>query len=257
MNEIVATQGNSLAIIPQRELSPGIWNMISEMAPVMYKSRLFGISSVEAATAIMLKGYELGLSITASFELVQIVQGRPGLSPRGAMALLLNSPKIKKIKITRLVHTNGSYVGHECYMQRDSGFEYSMKFTMEDAKRAGVVKPGSGWENYPENMCQWRAIGFCADVVAPDITAGMTSIMKMPEQYGVALSGDGDIIDATPKKVETTEIAAPAEEQSVIADLTDLVNKYGAEAVMLANDGQIPGTDEELAAAAKKLAGNQ
>lgn len=255
---------NALALAPQRELTPAIWTMISQMAPVMYKSRLFGVTSPEAAAAIMLKGFELGLSITASFELVQVVQGRPGLSPRGAMALLLNSPKIKAIKITRLTDPSGNYIGHDCYMQRDNGFEYSITFTMEDAKRAGLIKPGSGWTSYPENMAQWRAIGFCADVVAPDIVAGMTNIMKMPEAYGVALSDHGDIIDVTVTTSETQLEAQPVTTapvdfapvpapDPVVTSLEELVNQYGAEAVMIANMGRIPGTDEELSAVAAKL----
>ena len=252
MNDLAVIQETNLAIVPQREITPALWQMISEMAPVMYKSRLFGVSSVEAATAIMLKGYELGLSITASFELVQVVQGKPGLSPRGAMALLHNSPKIKKIVVTRMTNGGGQYYGHKCYMQRDNGFEYEVQFGLNDAQRAGIIKPGSAWENYPENMCLWRAVGFCADVVAPDITAGMTSIMKMPEQFGVALSSEGDIIDAAPQP-ETSLTPAPV--MNVVISLTDLVDKYGAEAVLVANEGRIPGTDDELAAVAKKLAG--
>jgi hypothetical protein len=77
-----------LGIVPiqQRELTPQVWQMISQMAPVMWKSRLFGVVSQEAAAAIMLKGYELGLSVTASFEFIHVIQGKPGLSPRGALA---------------------------------------------------------------------------------------------------------------------------------------------------------------------------
>jgi hypothetical protein len=36
--------------------------------------------------------------------------------------------------------------------------------------------------------------------------------------------------------------------------LADLVAQYGAEQVMAANNGAIPGSDEEVAAAAEKLA---
>ena len=44
----------SLAVIQPRTLTPGIWRMLGEMAPVMWKSRLFGVTSPEAAAAIML-----------------------------------------------------------------------------------------------------------------------------------------------------------------------------------------------------------
>src|SRR3990167_3398040 len=90
--DTVSVQPN--AIVPTaatRELTPAIWHMIEIMSPVMHKAHLFGVTSPEQAAAIMLKGYELGLSVTASFEFVQVIQGKPSLSPRGAMAILLSS----------------------------------------------------------------------------------------------------------------------------------------------------------------------
>lgn len=239
---------DNTALVPTRgvrEVSPNIWQMIWDMAPVMYASRLFGVSSKEQAAAIMLKGYELGLSITASFEFVQVVQGRPSLSPRGALALLHNAPEIAEISIRRLADGD-AFVGYQCTIERRNGFSHTSQFTMLDAINAGVVKANSGWANYPENMCLWRAIGFCADVVAPDITAGMTTLMKAPEQYGVALSDAGEIIDVTPVTRPVT---------ATVYDLDALVTQYGAEAVLVASNGSIPATDAEVAAVAAVLQG--
>lgn len=244
------------ALVPQRDLTPAIWDMINGMAPVMHGSRLFGVASKEAAAAIMLKGHELGLGITASFEFIQVIQGKPGLSPRGALALLLNHPQIERIDIKRLPET-GPFIGYECFMRRRNGFEHRARFCLEDARRAGLVKAGSGWENYPENMCLWRAVGFCADVVAPDITAGMTSIMKMPEQFGVSLSEEGDVIDSTATLIPANGTFAQDTTQALnlpTVSLDELLETYGAEIILVANEGRIPGTDTELAAVAAKLA---
>ncbi len=238
----------SLALASNREITPQVWQMISQMAPVMHRSRLFGVSSEEQAAAIMLKGYELGLSITASFELIHVVQGKPGLSPRGALALLHNSPEIEAIKITRLA-PGGTFLGYECTMKRRNGFEYTARWTMDDAKRAGLIKPDSGWTTYPENMCMWRAVGFCSDMVAPDITAGMTGMMKAPEMYGVAIDDQGEVIEATAQPDPIPTQAAPA------ITLDDLCNMFGAEAVLVANEGKIPATDADVQAVANKLAG--
>lgn len=221
-----------------RELTPGIERMIWEMAPRMYRARLFGVVSPEQAYAIMLKGYELGLSTTASFEFVQVVQGKPALSPRGAMALLLSNPLVEEIKIDKLVDNNGVFIGYECSMSRKGGFHFVGKFTLEDANRAGLIKPDSGWAKYPENMCMWRAVGFAADVVFPDITAGMTTLMKAPEMYGVSLTEGGDVIEGV------TVTANP---------LNDLLAKYPAGEILAANDGKIPSTPEEIEAVARKL----
>jgi hypothetical protein len=246
MNELNET--NALAVVEQRTVTPDIWNMISSMAPMMYKSRLFGVTSEDQAAAIMLKGYEVGFAFAASFDLVQVIQGRPGVCPRGALALILNSPKITEVKIERMTK-DGDFQGYKCTMTRVNGFTHTSQFTLDDAKRAGLVKPDSGWQKYPENMCQWRAIGFCADVVAPDITSGLTGLMKMPEQYGVALTAEGDLID-----VNHINVSVPALPQSQYQlTLNDLISVYSAEQIMTANNGAIPGTQEEINAVAEKL----
>jgi hypothetical protein len=231
--ELTKHEETTLAIptAATRELTPGIWAMIEKMAPVMHKAHLFGVTSPDQAAAIMLKGYELGLSMTASFELVQVIQGKPALSPRGAMAILLSHPEVDKIKIERITDDKKNFSGYHCYMARKNGFDFTGMFTLEDARRAGLVKPNSGWANYPENMCMWRAIGFAADVVFPDVTAGMTTLMKAPEMYGVALTEGGDVVDV-PFTTVTTD------------PLQELVTQYGAEKVMQANDGKIPTNGE-------------
>ncbi len=49
--------------------------------------------------------------------------------------------------------------------------------------------------------------------------------------------------------------AKPVEAPAPKITLDDLVSKYSAEAIIVANEGKIPGTDDELAQVAKKLAG--
>lgn len=224
-----------------RELTPGTWTMIERMAPVMHRSRMFGVSSQDAAAAIMLKGFELGFSITAAFEFINVIQGKPQLAPRGALALLHNHPDIEEIKIERL-EQDGKFIGFSTYMRRKGGFDYTASFTMEDAERAGLVKPGSGYDKYPENMCLWRSIGFCADVVAPDITAGLTTVMKAPEMYGVNLNAEGEIIDVQPTEPVKVTYDAPGE----TVTLEELLSNWTPEDIMLANNGSIPSTQEEL-----------
>lgn len=239
---------NKLAVVESRtEITAQDWNLITTMAPVMHASRLFGVTSVEQAAAIMLKGKEVGFGFAASFDLIQVIQGKPAVSPRGALALIMQNPEITELKLNRLVDGKGAFVGYECTMSRGTKITYTSRFTMEDAKRAGLIKQDSGWEKYPENMCLWRVVGFTSDVVAPDITSGLTGLMKMPEAYGVALSETGDVID-----LQTPTMAAlPSTEPPVTLDA--LERKYGAEAVFFAAGNTIPSNQEQLDAVAKKL----
>lgn len=236
----------ALATLVRTEITPTEWEMINQIAPVMHGSRLFGVGSPAAAAAIMLKGRELGLPLTASFDLIHIIDNKPGLSPRGALAILHSSPEIRRIDIRELLDEKGVYQGHECTIERVNGFAYTARFTIQDAERAGLVKPNSGWAKYPRNMCLWRAVGFAADVVAPDIIGGM----KTADQYGAAIDAQGDIIpgqwvdggDAPPvmQLDESADIAAFAQ---------TLIDEYDADKVLAANGGQIPTTLEEVDAA--------
>ncbi len=247
-------QSQALTIVNRPQLTPSIWQMITDIAPTMHLARCFGVASKEQAAAIMLKGYELGLSLSGSFEYIHIVEGKPSLAPRGALALILGSPLNGGVKITE--------EPGKCtvWMKRaDNGFEHTLTWTMEDAKRAGVVKPNSGWDKYPANMLRWRTIGFVADVVFPDLTGGM----KRADEYGADLTPDGDVIEGSwrvapsqaPEAEPAAEAAPTIEAPTSTVSLNDLVARYGAEAIMAANDGRIPGTDEELQVVAAALEG--
>lgn len=219
-------------------LTPSVWSMIQAIAPVIHKSRLFGAGSPEQAATIMLKGFELGLPLAASFEFIHVVQGKPTLNPRGALALIQRSGELEAIEIT---DAPDSCTVH---MKRTNGFDYTLTFTMEDAKRTGQVKAGSAWDAYPANMLRWRAIGFCADVVFPDVIGGL----RRADELGALIDASGEFVEG-----EWAPVTLPAESAPALT-LDGLVNQYGADAVMAAAGGQIPQTHDELAAVAALLA---
>lgn len=231
------------ALAIRNEITPTEWQMINEIAPVMHQARLFGVSSPQAAAAIMLKGRELGLPLTASFDLIHVIDNKPGLSPRGALAILHASPEIRRIEIGELFDDKNVYVGHTCTIERVNGFTYTARFTMADAQAAKLIKDGSGWAKYPRNMCLWRAVGFAADVAAPDIIGGM----KTADQYGAELTAEGDVIPGEWVSAPSTAAYNANDETSAAAIAAQgLVEEYGAEAVLAANDGAIPVTLEEI-----------
>jgi hypothetical protein len=201
------------------------------------------VSSPAAAAMIMAKGAELGLPLTASFDLIHVIDSKPSLSPRGALAILHSSPEIKRVEIRELADEKSNYLGHECTIERVNGFAYTARFTMADAKNANLVKDGSGWAKYPRNMCLWRAVGFAADVAAPDIIGGM----KTADQFGAQVTAAGDVIPGEWVSAPTTaEYNADSEASLAAAAAQELVAEYGAEAVLAANGGQIPTTMEEV-----------
>lgn len=262
MNEIVkhemAIDNGGHEIQLHRELTPAVWQMFERIGTTIYKSRAIkGINNPETAAFVILKGFELGFGISASLEFIQAIQGKYELIPRGALALLHGHPAIKSVVINRLEKGN-VFLGYECTIERKDGFSYTAAFTMEDAARAGLVKPDSGWQKYPANMCLWRSVGFAADVAAPDITAGMTAILKMPEEYSVAIDDRGNVIDYMPTPQPTEQAPAPAPSNGAATlDLQSLIDNHGPDKVMQAmmevTAGKMPATDEEIQQLAEKL----
>lgn len=246
----------ALAVRPQ-QLNGDIWQTITAVAPVMKDSRLFGMATEAQAMAVMAKGYELGLTLTASFEFIQVIEGKPALTPRGALALVMQSGLLENLKIEDLKDSAGVPSTCRVTMKRKGGFEYTSEFTMEDAKRAGLVKPNGNWEKYPANMLRWRSVGYCIDVAFSDVCGGM----KRADEFGATIDFSGNVVDAT----WTPVVSAPAAAAAVVevmntaaarkpdVSLQELVGAFGPERVMEANGGRIPASDDEVAAVAAAL----
>lgn len=241
---------NALTIY--RPLTPDTWQMIQSVAPAMHQARLFGVASAEQAMAVMLKGYELGLGLAASFEFIQVVEGKPTISPRGALALIMQSPLCAGVRIDDIQDEKGNPAACTVWMKRTNGFEYTVTWTMEDARRAGLVKAKGAWESYPANLLRWRTVGFCADVVFGDVIGGL----KRADELGADLTPEGDVIDTTWRTVTPpAQASAPvAQITSSALTLPDLVAKYSAEKIMATNGGRIPATQGEIDAVATALA---
>lgn len=169
----------------RQELSQTLVDHIQAIAPMVHASRLFGVNSPEQAAIIMIKGAELGLPPTAAFEMIQIIQGKPSISPRGALALVYQSGLLEAME------TQEQDDACTVTMTRRGGITYTSSWSVADAKRAGLWKKDGAWETYPRNMCRWRAIGFLLDMLFPDVLAGL----KTADQFGATVSVDGDIIE--------------------------------------------------------------
>lgn len=233
---------NELSIQP-KEVTLNTVQIAQYMGELAFKSGIYKVSKPEAAAMIMLKGYELGFPMTASAEFITLIEGTVGLTPRGAMAIMQSHPEIIKSVDVTDIEKDGKYYGCKCEIVRiKNGTEhkYTKTFTMDDAQKADLIKPKSGWEKYPQQMCQWRALGFAADLACPDLLAGLTGLLKQPE-----LTANGDVQPVV--YTEQTEPQYEVIETAPQITLNELIDKYGAENIMLVNNGAIPRNNEECA----------
>ena len=234
---------NELANLQPKEVTLNTVQIAQYMGELAFKSGIYKVSKPEAAAMIMLKGYELGFPMTASADFITLIEGTVGLTPRGAMAIMQSHPEIIKSVDVTDIEKDGKYYGCKCEIVRiKNGTEhkYTKTFTMDDAQKAELIKPKSGWEKYPQQMCQWRALGFAADLACPDLLAGLTGLLKQPE---LTAEGGVDAIAYT----EQTEPQAEVIDAEPQITLNELISKYGAENIMAVNNNAIPRNNEECA----------
>lgn len=128
------------------------------------------IKSVEQAVLIMLKGRELGIQPMQAFAGIQVIQGKPTVSPELMLSLIYSRVKGAIVDYVRTDETG-------CWIEarRPGGKVAQFCFTMEDAKRAELVRKGP-WINFPAAMCRARCISAMARALFPDAIAGASYI---------------------------------------------------------------------------------
>lgn len=256
MNEISERNGNSLAGPVKQMITPTRVEMAAQMGEIAWKSGICKAPNKEAAVIVMLKGWELGFSMTSSFDYIQVIQGKVGVSPLGALALIRAHPEIvKSCTFEEIRDDKGEFSGMKCIIVRreaDTEREYSASFTMADAAQAqltnatrpnpdGKTRESGGYEKYPRNMCQWRALGFAADLAVPDLLGGMTGLIKQPE-----------LLDDETVTYPTSEHVVVVEAPKAI-DFAKLTETFSPDEILRANGGKMPANDEECAKIFDKL----
>jgi hypothetical protein len=179
-HEISPAPPARLALAPmngdyERQLEPQSMNQAVQLAQLLFKARLFGAyGTPEAVLSTVLSGRELGLSAMASLRAFHIVEGKPTMAADALRALVLKSGKAKSFRCTERTASAATFS-----TQRQDEEPMTLRYTIEEAQAAGLVKNGSGWTKNPADMLVARASSKLARLVYPDVVAGLYA----PEEF--------------------------------------------------------------------------
>jgi hypothetical protein len=200
----MANNNTKLATIPTPDdfprrnvIEPATLDEIMTYAAIALKSQYFGVRSVEEAAVKILLGKELGLSTFQAMMGVSVIQGRPSLSAGLVSSLIKQS--------NRYDYRVNEWSATACKISFYQGNQLlgNSIYTIEDAKRAQLVKPSSNWEKYPKSMVFARAITQGARAYTPDIFMGP---VYTPDEII-----EGEIIDVNVEPLTET-LSEPAPE---------------------------------------------
>ncbi len=178
----------------------------SKMVPVTLQGKPADIF------AILVMGTELGIKPMQALNSINVIQGKPTISPQLMIGMIKGKIPCAIIKVERagediLCTTARS---KEDY---DNGFLYVSTWNMERAKRMGLV----GKDNYvkqPETMLRWRAVAESCRQTFPDVLMGLYA----PEEF---MTFDGKLSAEIPKsefKNMMDEDFPIPEEEKVVGD---------------------------------------
>lgn len=169
------------------------------------------------AVVKILYGQELGFSPVVAMMGIHIIEGKPALSSNLLGAMVKRSGKYD-YRVKTLTDT-------ECVLEFAQGNKTTgvSSFSIQDAQRAGVIRPSSGWTKYPRNMLFARALSNGVKLYCPDLSV---CPIYVPEELGADVNEEGQVTElpksARPaeRTTEDLDLGSPAQSSAEAAPST-------------------------------------
>jgi hypothetical protein len=181
-----------------------VFRLADYIAPTEFVPRTMR-NNPAAIAACILAGRELDLGPMTSLRHVQVVEGSPSLSAEYKRARVLQHGH--QLQITELSNTRCSV-----HAVRKGYPPLDLTFTMDDARRANLVKPRGAWETRPRRMLVARVTSEACDFLFSDLVNGLptTELLEAGEFDEL-----GDTADArAPGAPDGTPAPARAQRQT-------------------------------------------
>ena len=140
----------------------------SDFAPKDFKGK------PESCLLAIQHGSEVGLSPMQSLQSIAVINGRPTIWGDAALALVQSSPACEYVK--EYIEGEGDNATAVCEVKR-RGYPAPTvsRFSMADAKRAGLAGKTGPWTQYPARMLALRARGFALRNAFADALRGLVT----------------------------------------------------------------------------------
>ncbi len=137
----------------------------SDLVPKDYRDK------PENCLVAMQWGADIGLPGLQALQNIAVINGRPSIWGDAAKALALNSQFCDDIE--ERIEGEGDSMVAVCIAKRKGKVPTEQRFSVSDAKKAGLWGKQGPWTNYPKRMLQMRARGFALRDAFPDALRGL------------------------------------------------------------------------------------
>jgi hypothetical protein len=164
-----------------------------------------------------LMGRTFGWDLLTAMRNIHVIEGAASLKPESMLGLIrARGHRVKIVRGQDRVTVHGR--------RADTGDEQVAEFSFADAYRANLAAPGDNgmprarskdgkplpWEQYPLDMCQWRAVAQLCRGLFADVALGLA---YTPEELGALVDAEGAVVlEAAPMPTEQPPAPQPAAE---------------------------------------------
>ena len=171
------------------------YSEMEQMAAAIAASGLFGMKDKNSVLALMAVAQSEGLHPATAARDFHIIQGRPALKADAMLARFQNAGG----KVDWKEYTDDKVTG---VFSHPNGGELAVTWTIEQASRIGLVKPGSGWQKFPRAMLRSRCISEGIRSVFPGSVTGFytpeeTETFTTPKELGKVDQATGEVVELT------------------------------------------------------------
>ncbi len=153
-------------------------------------------------------GRELGLGPMQALQNISVINGRPAVWGDAALALVLGSPACQDV--AEGVEGEGDARAGFCTAARKGKQPQTRRFSVADAKKAGLWGKAGPWQQYPDRMLQLRARGFALRDVFPDVLRGIVTAEEAQDTPADPMPpARGPVVDAKPEPPQPEPVKLP------------------------------------------------
>jgi len=152
-------------------------------------------------------GAELGLPPMQSLQNISVVNGRPAVWGDAMPGLCRQSSVCDDIE--EWIEGEGDNMTAFCRATRHGKKPVTAKFSVADAKKAGLWAKQGTWAQYPQRMLVWRARSWALRDAFPDVLRGLMAVEEARDIPAEPFNGT--TIDAAPEPAGAAPDAPTAE----------------------------------------------
>jgi hypothetical protein len=156
-------------------------------------------------------GMEMGLAPMQALQNIAVINGKPSVYGDAMMALVQASPVCEGVEESIEDEGTPNPVA-VCVARRKGRAPVTVRFSVEDAKRAGLWGKQGPWQAYPKRMLQMRARGFALRDAYPDVLKGLISVEEAQDYPEETKRPAKDITPRNPLDALQASAPAPAVE---------------------------------------------